>query len=100
MSLFDQFAELAPIFSFIAIIAAIIFGIVQLKQFKMQRKDLAAVEVMKTMQDIAFTESINDVNKLNDGISLIELRKKNVEKSVLILGTKFETLGFLVLKSS
>lgn len=100
MSILDQFAQLAPIFSLIAIIAAIIFGIVQLKQFRMQRKDLAAVEVMKTMQDVAFTDSVIAVNKLKKGISLKSLRKLDIdyEQAVLILGTKFETLGFLAFK--
>ncbi|MCA0932039.1 hypothetical protein LCM02_06220 [Lutimonas saemankumensis] len=97
MELFEFLTQLAPILSFITIIIAIIFGVIQLKQFKTQRKDIAAVEIMRTMQDAQFTESLHVINHSEQLDSLKEVNP-NLEKAIFAITTKFETLGFLVYK--
>lgn len=100
MSTFDFLAQLAPILSFLAILTAIIFGLIQLRQFKTQRKDLAAVEIMRTMQDAQFTDSLNRITRAETIASnqYIAHNDPQLEKAILALTTKFETLGFLVYK--
>ena len=100
MTTFDFLAQLAPILSFLAILTAIIFGLIQLRQFKTQRKDLAAVEIMRTMQDAQFTDSLNLITNTEHINSQQEISAQNpdLEKAILALTTKFETLGFLVYK--
>lgn len=98
MELLEQLSQIAPLLSFITIIVAIIFGVVQLKQFKTNRKDIAAVEIMRSFQNRDFTDSIILINDLPEGISLKEIREKDgkYESAILALTTKFETLGFLI----
>lgn len=100
MQTLEFFSQLAPILSFITIIIAILFGILQLRQFKIQRKDIAAVEIMRTMQDEQFTESFNLINKSGHIENVAYLRKfdPELEKAILAIATKFETLGYLVFK--
>lgn len=100
MELFEFLIQLAPILSFITIIIAIVFGIIQLRQFKTQRKDIAAVEIMRTMQDAQFTDSLHLINQTDYLRSVKEVRQQDpsLEKAIFAITTKFETLGFLVYK--
>jgi len=100
MQTIEILTQFAPLLSFITIFIAILFGIIQLRQFKTQRKDLAAVEIMRTMQDNQFTESLHLINKF-DYIENVEYLRKfdpDLEKAIFAISTKFETLGFLVYK--
>ena len=100
MELFEFLTQLAPILSFITVIIAIIFGVIQLKQFKTQRKDIAAVEIMRTMQDTQFTDSLHLINQSEqlDSVKEVHDQNPNLEKAIFAITTKFETLGFLVYK--
>lgn len=100
MNALDFLAQLAPILSFITLIFAILFGIIQLNQFKTQRKDLAAVEIMRTMQDAQFTDSLNLINQTDfiENVAYVRKFDPELEKAILAITTKFETLGFLVFK--
>lgn len=98
MEIINQLSQLAPLLSFITVLVAVVFGIIQLKQFNRQRKDLAALEVMRSMQTRDFTDSLVDINKIEKGLSrkLIQKNHQEIEGSILAFVTKFETLGFLV----
>ena len=77
MELFEFLTQLAPILSFLTIIIAIIFGVIQLRQFKTQRKDIAAVEIMRTMQDSQFTDSLHLINHSDHLNSVKEVYEQN-----------------------
>ncbi len=100
MEILDLIVQLAPILSFITIIITIIFGIIQLKQFKIQRKNLAAAEIMRTTQDAVFTDSLNLINKSEfiENVAYVRKFDPELEKAILAITTKFEILGFLVFK--
>ena len=100
MNVLEFLSQLAQILSFITIVTAVIFGLLQLRQFKLQRKDLAAVEIMRSMQDNQFTDSyciLSDFDQEQD-INMVIQQDKDLKMAVLALSTKFETLGFLVHK--
>jgi len=98
MEFLNQLAELAPLLSFITVSVGVIFGIMQIRQFKQQRNYMAAVEVMRTMQTRDFTDSLKIVNKLDSGLTREDIQNNHgdAELSILALTTKFETLGYLV----
>ena len=100
MNVLEFLSQLAPILSFITIVTAVIFGLLQLRQFKVQRKDLAAVEIMRSIQDKQFTDSysvLSDFDQEQD-INMVIQQDQDLKMAVLALSTKFETLGFLVYK--
>ena len=88
----------AEIFGFLAVVAAIIFGFIQIRQFQRQRRDLAAIELVRSIQDSEFTKAFRLVHSLPENISASEFSAKGTEyvDAALLLGVKFESIGLLV----
>jgi hypothetical protein len=93
-------SELAEIFSFLAVAAVIIFGLIQIRQFQRQRRDSAAIELVRSVQDSEFTKAFRLIHSLPEGISAAEFTAKGTEyvDAALALGMKYETIGLLVFK--
>jgi hypothetical protein len=94
----DTLANLAQVLGAVAVLAAILFGIAQIRQFRQQRRDALAVELMRSIQDAEFTRSLRVVFTLPPQISAAELRAHgpDLEDAAWALCAKYETLGFLV----
>jgi hypothetical protein len=92
------FADLAQILGALAVVAAIVFGRVQIRQFRQQRRDAVAVELMRSIQDSEFTRSLRVLVGLPAGISGAEFRAldPSYEEAAWALSAKYETLGYLV----
>jgi hypothetical protein len=93
-------SQLAEIFGFLAVGTAIIFGLIQIKQFQRQRRDLAAIELVKSIQDSEFTKAFRLIFSLPEDISATELSAKGTEyvDAALLIGVKFEVIGLLVFR--
>jgi hypothetical protein len=94
----ETLANLAQVLGAIAVVAAIVFGLAQIRQFRQQRRDAVAVELMRSIQDTEFTRSLRVLLELPVGISAAEFRAlgPTVEDAAWALGAKYETLGYLV----
>jgi hypothetical protein len=93
-------ANLAQVIGVGAVIAAIGFGIVQIRQYRQQRRDAVAVELMRSIQDTEFTRSFRIVMALPEGCSAEDVRARGaeVEDAAIALIAKYETLGYLVFR--
>jgi len=93
-------ASIAEIFGFFAVIAAIIFGLVQVKQFRRQRQDLAAIELVRSFQNSEFTMAFRLLHSLPEDISATEFAAKGTEyiDAAYALSFKYETTGVLVFR--
>lgn len=91
-------ANLAQVIGVAAVIAAIGFGIVQMRQYRQQRRDAVAVELMRSIQDTEFTRSFRILLTLPEGSTAEEIRARGpaVEDAAVALVSKYETLGYLV----
>jgi hypothetical protein len=91
---------IVDIFSSIAVLAAIIFGLIQIKQFRQQRRDVAAIELVRSVQDSEFTNAFRLIHSLPENISAVDFEEKGSEyiEAADILGMKYETIGLLVYK--
>ncbi len=91
-------ANLAQILGAVAVIAGIAFGFTQVRQFRQQRQDALAVELMRSIQDAEFTRSLRILLEVPDNTSAAEFRslEPTVEEAAWALGAKYETLGYLV----
>jgi len=89
---------LAEIFGFMAVIAAIIFGFIQVRQFKRSRQDLAAIELARSFQNREFTQAFRLIHSLPEDISAEEFAQKDKEyiDAAFSLSMKYETMGVLV----
>ena len=67
-------ANVAQILGAVAVVAAIVFGFVQIRQFRVQRRDAAAAELVRSFQDASFTQSFRLITALPDNATSEELR--------------------------
>jgi|SRR5688572_359490 hypothetical protein len=98
----EELSWIAQILGGVAVVVALVFGMVQIRQFRQQRLDGAAIELMRSLQDHEFTHSFRLLYPLPEGIPADEFRALGVdhEEAALAIGTCFETIGLLVYRDS
>ena len=69
-------SQIAQILGGVTVLAAVVFGIAQLRQFQQQRRDAAAVELMRSLQDGEFTRAFRLIISLPEGMGAADLRAK------------------------
>ena len=91
-------ANLAQVLGAAAVLAAIIFGVAQIRQFRQQRRDALAVELMRSIQDTEFTRSLRVLLTLPVGATAedVQARGAEFEDFSWAIAAKYETLGYLV----
>jgi hypothetical protein len=94
----DTLANLAQVLGALAVLAAFVFGLAQIRQFRQQRRDALAVELMRSIQDSEFTRSLRVLLTLPTQASADEVRGRgpDFEDAAWALCSKYETLGYLV----
>jgi hypothetical protein len=77
-------------------------GIYQLRQMRQQRRDSAAIELMRSLQDTTFARAFQLVLSLPPEMRALEqqARDTNLEEAAIILAFRFETLGLLVYRGA
>jgi hypothetical protein len=95
-------SQIAQVLRGISVVAAVVFGVVQVRHFGRQRRDAAAVELMRSLQDKEFTRAFRLIYALPEGIRARELRARGEEYEDAAFGisARFETLGLLVFRGS
>jgi hypothetical protein len=94
----SELANIVEIVGIFAILFGIVFGLVQLKQDRRQRRDLAILECARSFEDEDFTEAYRLISALPAGMSKADFEKlgDQYESAALRVGMKFETMGLLV----
>ena len=91
-------ANLAEIFGAIVVVAGVVFAVIQIRLFRRQRLEAAAIEVIRTWLSPEFTKAFSIIQKLPDGISAAKLRtySPDCESLAMIIGNTFEGFGVMV----
>ena len=94
----QEVALWAEVLGGLAVVGGVIFGIMQLRRFKRERVDRAAIEVVRSMLSEHFPSSYRLLNHLPDGLTVAEVREKGpeYEEAVFGMSSVFETRGFMV----
>ena len=94
----SELANIVEIVGIFAILFGIIFGIAQLKQQRIQRRELAIIECARSFEDEDFSEGYRLIAELPAGMTKAEFDKldERYEAAALRVGIKFETMGLLV----
>ena len=94
----SDWANLAEILGAVTIVSGLIFGFYQLSEFRKQRSEAIASELMKTFYSPEFSRAVALIRTLPDNASKEELRKLGPqgEEAAVQLCTTFETMGILV----
>ena len=95
-----DFHTYLSLFSTIAIVCAGIFGGVQLRQLYKQRARESALQMLRSFQTPEFTDAVNIVFDLPEGLSRqeIEHRVGDKMKSVMVMFGTFESLGIMIFR--
>ena len=97
MSLSDL-ANIIEIIGIFAIVSGIVFGLVQLKHHRIQRRELAIIECARSFEDEDFTESYRLISDLPGAMTKAKFDQldEKYEAAALRVAMKFETMGLLV----
>lgn len=96
----SDLANIVEIIGIFALLAAIVFGIIQIRQHREQMQSLAIQQLAASFESADFTEGYRLLASLEDDISADALNALGEEyvAAVLRVGMKFETVGLLVHK--
>jgi hypothetical protein len=91
-------AKIAQILSGIAVSVAVIFALIQVRQYRQQRRDTAAVELMRTIQSPQWTRALHLLGDVPDGIAASGLHAMDneYEEAAFTVVAIYETIGLLV----
>ena len=94
----SRLANMAEIFSAIIVIGGIIFAVIQMRQTRQQRRELAAIELFRSFSRPAFTDAYQRILHYPDGLNADQLSKHeaNSEKCAMIICTTMENVGVMM----
>jgi len=93
-------ANIAEIFGALTITGGAIFAVLQIREFREQRRQAATVELGRSFHDPAFAQAVNLIRQVPDGITTDELRSKGpeYEQAAIMIATRYETMALLVFR--
>lgn len=94
----DFWADVAEVASTVTIVAGLVFGVVQMREYRRQRHDAVASELMRSFYDANLSEAVALVQPIADGLSAAEWRALDPKylAAALKIAMTFETMGLLV----
>ena len=89
---------IAQLVGTLAILIGIIIAVVQVKQIKKQRKEIATIEFLNSWQTPEIAKAINEIQFLPDNVLPEELKEATpeMEKNAFLVHSFFEGAGILV----
>jgi hypothetical protein len=96
----DQLANLAEIFGALTVIVGAGFALIQLREYRRQRRENAAAELMRSFQSPELARAIRLIRELPDACPAAELRRRGteLEEAAIIVSTTYEAIGLLVFR--
>jgi hypothetical protein len=94
----ETLANLAEIFGAMTVIGGVVFALVQLREFRRQRRDVVTLDMMGAFQEPAFARAVRLIRQLPDAVSSSDLRNRGdeFEEAAILITTTFETIGLMV----
>ncbi len=94
----SQFANIAEILSAAIVIGGILFAVLQMRQIRQQRRELAAIELFRSFGSPAFAEAYRNVLHYPDGLSGHELRERQAggDNCAMLISTTMESIGVMM----
>ncbi len=91
-------ANLAEVLGATTIIGGAVFALLQVREFREQRRQSVAVELARTFQSPELVRALNMVRSLPDGISAADLRARGAEyeDAALSVALTHETIAVLI----
>lgn len=93
-------ANLAEIIGAGSILTGLIFGLVQIRSFRIQQRNAIAINLAQTFYNQELARALALLQSVPDGVTLAELKERGDEyvNAAMTVATSFETMGLLVFK--
>ncbi len=97
MTELSMFANIAEILGVLIVIGGVYFAVLQMRQIRQQRRELAAIEMFRFFASPRFTEAYKIVLHLPDGMSAADIRTKKakIEDAAMLISTTMENIGVM-----
>jgi hypothetical protein len=98
----EAVTAVGTIFTGLVILGTALIGLDQLRQLRTQRRDVAAVELVRSLQDEMFLDAYRSIFAAGDEEISPDPRRTNAQynKAAVVLGFRFEMLGVLVYRGT
>lgn len=97
MNNLSTLANLAEILGVIIVVGGLFFAMMQMRQTRQQRRELAAIELFRFYGNPKFTEAYQMVLNLPDNLSAEDIRTKqaNLEDAAMLISSTMESIGVM-----
>jgi hypothetical protein len=93
----SMIANMAEIIGVIIVIGGLLFAILQTRQFRQQRREMAAIELLRFFGSPRFAEAYRMILQMPEGMGAEDIRgaEPELEKSAMLIGTTMENIGVM-----
>ena len=93
-------ANLAEIFGAVFVIGGLGFGVIQLQHYRQQRRETAAIELLRSFHNPEFSRSLRAVLALPKGVRKSDLGEcsDGAENAIMVVVLTFESIGVMVFR--
>lgn len=90
-------ANMAEIIGVFIVIGGLLFAILQTRQFRQQRREMAAIELLRFFGSPSFADAYRTIMQMPEGLTAEEIRggDPGLEKSAMLIGTTMENIGVM-----
>jgi hypothetical protein len=94
----ETLADISQILGTVTIVGGAIFGLIQLSEFRKQRRAAVAAELMRAFMNADLAHAVTIIKAIPDGASADDIRRggPETERAAVLVNTTFETMGLLV----
>ncbi|MEX2497068.1 MAG: hypothetical protein WD448_13315 [Woeseia sp.] len=93
----SMLANMAEIIGVVIVIGGLLFAMLQTRQFRQQRREMAAIELLRFFGSPRFAEAYLAILQMPDNMSAGDVRSADaeLEKSAMLIGTTMENIGVM-----
>ncbi len=97
MSDLARLANIAEIIGAVIVVGGLFFAVLQMRQIRQQRRDLAAIELFRSFGSPQFTDAYRSILRLPDGLSAAQIASDypQQDKYAMLICTTMENIGVM-----
>ena len=97
MTELSRIADMAEILGVIIVIGGLFFAVLQMRQIRQQRRELAAIELFRFFGNPNLAEAYQTILHMQDGVSAGDMRTRqsNLEDAAMLISTTMENIGVM-----
>jgi hypothetical protein len=90
-------ANIAEIIGAIIVVGGLIFAVLQMRQTRQQRRELAAIELFRFFGNPQFATAYNRILRLPDGLDTDDIQgvDGDIEEAAMLISTTMESIGVM-----